>query len=64
MSRSLAHDIDATRERLAETIAVHDPRDIPESVWEALADAHHFLTGAQACLRRWQAARVVIDDAD
>lgn len=61
--RTLSADLDATRARLAETIAAHDSRDMPQDVWTALADAHHYLTAADAYLRRSQAARVVIDDA-
>lgn len=60
--RTLAQDIDATRARLTETIAAHDTRDMPEDVWAALSDAHHYLTAADSYLRRSQAARVVIDD--
>lgn len=60
--RSLAQDIDITRARLAETIAAHDSHDMPEDVWTALADAHHYLSAADAYLRRSTSARVVIDD--
>lgn len=60
--RSLARDIDDTRARLTDTLAAHDSRDMPEDVWTALADAHHYLTAADAYLRRSQDARVVIDD--
>lgn len=62
--RSLAEDIDATRARLAETLAKHDSRDMPEDVWMALADAHHYLTAADSYLRRAQRteSRVVADD--
>ena len=63
-ARTLAHDIDATRARLTDTIAAHDSRDMPQDVWTALADAHHYLTAAESYLRRHQAARVVNDDAD
>lgn len=60
--RSLAEDIDATRARLAETLAMHDSRDMPEDVWAALADAHHYLTAADAYLRRAQRVRRVEAD--
>lgn len=61
-ARTLAQDIDATRARLTDTLAAHDSRDMPEDVWTALADAHHYLTAADAYLRRSQAVRMVLDD--
>lgn len=60
--RTLAEDIDDTRARLAATIAAHDSRTMPEDVWTALADAHHYLTAAESYLRRSQAVREVVDD--